>query len=100
MGISRGRAAGFRLTDEHRHKIANSNILTYLIEHAEGSREMGATQVQASIALLKKVLPDLSTTEHTGETTLIVQHVTRTIVDPTQKTNPMTLSDARNSRAA
>jgi len=63
---------------------------------------MGATQVQASIALLKKVLPDLSTTEHTGESTLVIQHVTRTIVhaDPNQRSNPIAIVDAGNSRAA
>jgi hypothetical protein len=31
---------------------------------------------------------------------LVIQTVNRTIVDPTQKTNPLTLPDARNSRAA
>jgi len=100
VGSRQKSAIDIRLTAEHRLKIANSNILNCLIEHAEGIREMTGTQVQASIALLKKVMPDLSTTEHTGETTLVIQQVTRTIVDPTQKSNPLTLSDARNSRAA
>ena len=53
------------LTDEHRGKIANSNILNALIEHVQGTREMAATQVSAGIALLKKVLPDLQATDHT-----------------------------------
>ena len=56
------------LTDEHRRKIANSNVLTYLIEHIQGKREMGSTQVTAAIALMKKVLPDLASVEHSGET--------------------------------
>ncbi len=55
----RGRSAGFRMTNEHRLKIKNSNILNALIEHVEGKREMSATQVTAGVALLKKVLPDL-----------------------------------------
>lgn len=56
----RGRRAGFRMSDEHRVKIQNSNILNALVEHVEGQREMSSTQVTAGIALLKKVLPDLS----------------------------------------
>jgi hypothetical protein len=59
----RGRQPGFRMTDEHRTKIANSQILKCLVEHAEGSREMSATQVSAGLGLLRKVLPDLSSVE-------------------------------------
>ena len=60
----RGRRPGFRMSDEHRVKIQNSNILNALIEHAEGNREMSSTQVNAGLGLLKKVLPDLSSNEH------------------------------------
>lgn len=56
-----------RMGNEHRLKIANSNILSYLIQHAEGSREMSATQVQAATSLLKKVLPDLASVTHSGD---------------------------------
>lgn len=63
----RGRTAGFRMSDEHRVKIQNSNVLNALIEHAVGKREMSATQVTAGIALLKKVLPDLQAVQVTGE---------------------------------
>jgi len=45
---------------EHRVKIQNSNVLNALIEHAEGKREMSASQVSAGLGLLKKVMPDLS----------------------------------------
>ena len=58
--------AKFRMGHEHRLKIANSNILNALIEHAEGNRDMSQTQVTAGIALLKKVLPDMATISHTG----------------------------------
>ena len=51
------------MSDEHRVKIANSNILNALIEHAQGEREMSATQVAAATTLLRKVLPDLSAVE-------------------------------------
>lgn len=56
----RGRKPGFRMSEEHRVKIQNSNILNAIIEHVEGKREMSATQVSAGLGLLKKTLPDLS----------------------------------------
>jgi hypothetical protein len=55
------------MSEEHRGKIRNSNILNALIEHAEGRREMSATQVSAGLGLLKKALPDLSSVELTGD---------------------------------
>ena len=55
------------MTDEHRAKIQNSNILNALIEHATGQRDMGATQVSAGLGLLRKVLPDLATTTLKGD---------------------------------
>lgn len=55
------------MTDEHRVKIQNSNILNALVEHVEGKREMSATQVSAGLGLLKKVMPDLSAAENKTE---------------------------------
>lgn len=66
----RGRTPGFAMTDEHRGKIQNSNILKALIEHAEGKREMGSSQVTAGLGLLRKVMPDLQSVAHSGEMTL------------------------------
>lgn len=63
----RGRPPGVKLTEAHRDKIKNSNILNALIEHVEGKRDMSSTQVTAGLGLLKKCLPDLSTVEHQGE---------------------------------
>lgn len=63
----RGRKPGFKMTDAHRVKIQNSNILNSLIEHVEGRRDMSSTQVSAGVALLKKVLPDLSSTTISGD---------------------------------
>ncbi len=62
---------------EHRLKIANSNILNCLIGHAEGEREMSATQVSAALGLLKKVMPDLAAVEMSGKDggALVVQLV-------------------------
>lgn len=61
--MSRGRKPGFIMPEEHRTKIGNSQILKYLIEHVEGKRDMSSTQVSAGLGLLKKVMPDLSSTE-------------------------------------
>jgi hypothetical protein len=62
----RGRSAGFVMSNEHRVKIQNSNILNALIEHVTGDREMSSTQVTAGIALLRKVMPDLASTTIEG----------------------------------
>jgi hypothetical protein len=72
----RGRKPGFRMSNEHRVKIQNSNILTALIEHVEGVREMSATQVSAGLGLLRKVLPDLAASadmETDGELTPVTR---------------------------
>lgn len=68
--MARGRTAGFVMPEEHRVKIQNSNILNALIEHGEGKREMSSSQVSAALGLLKKVLPDLSAVELSGNVTL------------------------------
>jgi len=65
--MSRGRKPGFQMTDEHRVKIQNSNILNAIIEHVLGEREMSATQVSAGLGLLRKVMPDLSSAELKSE---------------------------------
>jgi hypothetical protein len=66
---TKGRKPGFIMSDAHRVKIQNSNILNALIEHVEGKRDMAASQVTAGIALLRKVLPDMQavTVEGPGE---------------------------------
>lgn len=74
MAKAKGRQAGFRMSDEHRVKIQNSNILNALIEHVEGKRDMSATQVTAGVSLLRKVLPDLQTTQHIGDPENPVEH--------------------------
>lgn len=74
MSEQRGRKPGFRMSDEHRVKIQNSNILNALIEHVEGAREMSATQVSAGVALLRKVLPDLSSVEVSGDAENPIEH--------------------------
>lgn len=63
----RGRKPGFRMTEEHRDKIKNSNILNALVEHVEGKRDMSATQVSAGLGLLRKVMPDMASTTIQGD---------------------------------
>lgn len=67
MSNKRGRRPGFKMPEEHRAKIQRSNILNALIEHVEGTRDMSPSQVTAGLGLLKKALPDLTSTEHTGD---------------------------------
>lgn len=64
---ARGRKPGFVMSDEHRNKIKNSQILTALIQHVEGKREMSATQVTAGLGLLRKVMPDIQNVQLSGD---------------------------------
>lgn len=79
----RGRPRGFIMSDEHRTKIANSQILNRLVGHVEGTVELSSTQVTAALGLLKKVMPDLQSTQISGdpENPLGVSLVERVIID-------------------
>lgn len=66
MAAKKGPARSMQMGAEHRDKIKNSNILSALIEHVEGKREMSASQVTAGLGLLKKVMPDMATVTHEG----------------------------------
>ena len=55
------------MSHTHRDKIKNSNILNALVEHVEGQSDMTSTQVTAGIALLKKIMPDLASTDITSD---------------------------------
>lgn len=55
----RGRAPGFRMSEEHRSKIKNGRLLRVLIDHVEGRAEMSPSRVTAALRLLKTTLPDL-----------------------------------------
>ena len=73
------------MTDEHRTKIKNSNILNALIDHVVDGREMSATQVSAGLGLLRKVMPDLAATQITGDEdnpVEVLHRIERVIVDP------------------
>lgn len=62
------------MSPEHRVKIANSNILNALIEHVTQDRVMSATQVSAGLGLLRKVMPDLASTQVSGDPENPVTH--------------------------
>jgi hypothetical protein len=62
----RGRSP-YRMSEEHRDKIRNSNILSALLDHVLGGREMTSTQVTAGLGLLKKALPDLQAVTVSGD---------------------------------
>jgi hypothetical protein len=65
-----GRKPGFKMTDEHRSKIANSQVLNRLIDHVTGAPILEPSQVTAAVALLKKVMPDLQSVESKSEVTM------------------------------
>lgn len=77
------------MSEQHRDKIRNSNILNALIEHAEGAREMSSTQVSAGLGLLKKVLPDQTATSISDDDggPLTIELIRRVIVDPARDSN-------------
>ena len=79
----RGRSP-YRMSEAHRDKIRNSNILNCLLEHVAGNREMSSTQVSAGLGLLKKCLPDLQSVtvqgEEDGEAINIVHRIERVLV--------------------
>ena len=64
MAAKKGPA--YSMSNAHRDKIANSNILSALIEHAEGKREMSGTQVTAGLGLLDRIMPKLASTKIEG----------------------------------
>jgi hypothetical protein len=67
MAAKKGEQFTSRMSNTHRVKIQQSNILNALIEHVEGNREMSSTQVTAGLGLLKKALPDLTNVELSGD---------------------------------
>ena len=75
MAARKGEQFQSRMSNTHRVKIQNSNILNALIEHIEGKRDMSSTQVTAGLGLLKKALPDLSNVEITGADGEAIKHV-------------------------
>ena len=67
-----------RLNKRHqdciREKIRASQLVNRLEDHVLGEVEMTATQVRAAEALLKKCVPDLKSTEHSGPGGGAIEH--------------------------
>lgn len=61
------RTKKIRHDDETRAKIKAGNIINRLQKFIAGEISMEAAAVTASLGLLKKVLPDLTSVEHSGE---------------------------------
>ena len=55
-----------------RERIRVSMIVNRLEKHVHGKVKMAPTQVTAALGLLRKCIPDLSSTDHTGE--MIFKH--------------------------
>jgi hypothetical protein len=55
------------LSDAWKDKIRIGMLASRLYSHALGDNEMSNTQIKAADILLKKLVPDLARTEHTGE---------------------------------
>ena len=53
--------------DEVRMKIRAMRMVDLLHQHIEGTRELSSSQIKACEILLRKVVPDLSTTTVNGE---------------------------------
>lgn len=79
-----------------RLKIQTSQIINRLTKHVLGAVEMQPSQVTAALGLLKKTLPDLSATQHTG--TVNVRNATELSDD--QLANIATGRSNRASEAA
>lgn len=82
-------ARGVRLNPRHqdsvREKIKASQIITRLTNHVLGTlgKPMEASQVTAALGLLKKCVPDLTSTELVGrEDAPLLHEVRMVIVDP------------------
>ena len=50
-----------------RARIRAGGIAKLLEKHVQGLREMSATQVTAALGVLRKVVPDISSIEHSGD---------------------------------
>jgi len=57
-----------------RQKIQSSNVLNSLINHVNGENKLEASQVSAGLGLLRKTLPDLSSTTLSGDAEKPIRH--------------------------
>lgn len=62
-----GRPIGKLHQEDVRRKIQASQLINRLTDHALGEADLSNTQVRAIEILLKKIMPDLSAIEHSGD---------------------------------
>ena len=67
-----------------RERIKSSMLVNALSDHVLGNNDMKPTQITAALGLLRKVLPDLSATELSGE-----------VARPTVIRAPKTVADSK-----
>ncbi len=79
-----GRARKLLHDAETRERIKGGLLIKRLMDHVFGHVELTKTQVSAALGLLKKVVPDLSAIEHSGEVTQ--NHIVRLPAKPADMT--------------
>lgn len=62
-----GRPLGKLHQEDVRRKIQVSQLINRLTDHALGNADLSNTQVRAIEILLKKIMPDLTAIEHSGD---------------------------------
>ena len=82
--------------DSIREKIRASQLINALEDHVlktgKQKRDMSATQVTAALGLLRKCVPDLTSTEHSGE-------LTHTHVQELSDSDLLNIAAGRSTRA-
>ena len=76
-----------RNDEEHRKRIKTTQLVKRLTLHALGQVDMQKSAVTAAIALIRKTLPDLSTTTLAGDAKnpLRWERIQRDVIDPDNK---------------
>ena len=70
-------SVGEAYRDRLRAKIDATKLTKALIDHVVNGKEMSNTQVTAAMGLLRKVLPDLNSTELVANETTFTQYLDR-----------------------
>jgi len=55
------------MSEQHKTKLANSQILNRLIKFCEGQLDMEPHRASACVAMARKIVPDLASIEHSGD---------------------------------
>lgn len=83
------RTVKIRHDEETRSKIQTSQLINRLEDHIFGrAPKMPATAVTAALGLLRKTLPDLSATQHSGDEGGPIEHVVKWKSNTSSTTSP------------